>query len=91
MTVHAYREMAQILNQEINGNTIFNGVLEYDTQGLHSTLTCTVIVCQGDPNEESEQLRPVWWEYRIWSSRGELLNDFSWRGLQEAFGGLTAR
>lgn len=74
----SYKAIAEILLAKIEGQNLFNGVVEYDTEEFYSTLKCTLIICRDATTERVLSILPVWWEYNIYMSDGEHLNDFCW-------------
>jgi len=82
-----YRAVAASVMQAIADKDFFNGSVEYDTDEFYSTLRMTLIVyrdreapgCGG----AIRNIVPVWWEFSLSQSGGEVDTDFSWRELRE--------
>lgn len=79
----SYKNIAAMLLEKIEGTSLFNGTIEYDTDEFYSTLTCTLIICRDSDQDKILSILPIWWEYALYMSDGEHLNDFSWLEFNE--------
>ena len=81
ITTPIYEAIADMLIERIGDADYFNGTVEYDTEELYSSLTCTLIVCRNPVTQRIYSILPVWWEYNTDLCDGSQLNDFSWSEL----------
>lgn len=87
-----YNEIAVKLKEAIGDTSFFNGSIDTDRENIYSTLTATLIVYHTDESYPEgnfhaiSDIVPVWWEYSTTlAGEGELLNDFCFYRLKEAF------
>lgn len=84
ITATHYREIAALLAEQLEGKSLFNGAIEYDTDEFYSTLHCTLILCRDAESDSLLSVLPVWWDYNLYQADGEVYTDFSWRELAPA-------
>lgn len=83
-----YLEAASRLLEAIGAGSYFSGSLTFPFGDTECRLTASVIVyrqCESLPEGDREvisDLVPVWWEFHITETCGEVPNDFSFSGLK---------
>jgi len=80
-----YSDLAALLFAELpDGDSYYNGTVQYDTESFYSTLTCSLIVYhRSGPKEGTAagpvaKIVPVWWDFSTCAAGSPQPNDFSW-------------
>lgn len=95
VTEEMYRSLAENLIAEVEelSGDFYNGCVEHDSSEYYSELKCSLILfrpqtathhctcpnCAENTPGEIDKIVPVWWEFALYSERGEEYSNFSWK------------